>query len=89
MNIPAFDDFLDELNRRTMADSWCLACAEDVQKRAAAYNTILQTLPPEQQEELEMYVSACEEAEHSAVFVAYKIGREHQMMGKPFMLSDK
>lgn len=83
MNIPAFDDFLDELNRRTMTDPWCMDCAEEVRKRAAAYNTILQALTPEQQEELALYISACEEAEHSGVFVAYRLGREHQMLGKP------
>ena len=89
MDLQAFDDFWDELNLRAKTDPQYQECAEEVIKRTAAYTAIFQTLTPKQQEELDLYIAACEEAEHSAAFVAYRIGREHQMLGKPNPLPDK
>lgn len=89
MDFQTMDVFMDELNQRTMADPWYRECADEMQQRTAAYQAIYQTLTPQQQEDLELYIAACEEAEHAAVFVAYRLGREHQMLGIPNPVPDK
>ena len=78
MGLQAMDRFTDELHSRLQNDPWYQDCAKDVQQRTAAYEAICSTLTPQQQEDLDLYIAACEELEHTAVFVAYQIGREHQ-----------
>ena len=85
MNLQAMDNFLEELNSRIRNDPWHQECVNEVQKRSAAYEALRSTLNPQQQEDLDLYIAACEELEHSAVFLAYQIGREHQMTGKPVL----
>lgn len=42
----------------------------------AAYQKILSTLPPEQQEQLEHYISLCEELQHRLTQLACEIPRQ-------------
>ena len=72
MDLQEMDRFNDELNSRLPNDPWYQDCAKEVQQRTAAYEMICSTLTPQQQEDLDLYIAACEELEHTAVFVAYR-----------------
>ena len=85
MDLQIMDNFLEELNSRIQNDPWHQECINEVQKRTAAYEALRNTLNPQQQEDLDLYIAACEELEHSAVFAAYQIGREHRMAETPIL----
>ena len=85
MDLQVMDNFLEELNSRLQNDPWHRECMKEIEKRTAAYEALRSTLNPQQQEDLDLYIAACEELEHSAVFAAYQIGREHQRTGKPIV----
>lgn len=46
----------------------CIAAEED-------YRVILESLPPEQQEQLETYISLCEELQHRLTILACEVPR--------------
>ena len=74
----ALEEFIDELNRRSLENPWCLECATDVSSRFSAYEDAVKDLSPDQKDAIECYIGACEELEFSLVYVAYQLGREHE-----------
>ena len=76
----ALEEFIDELNRRSLTDPWCRECAADVSSRFSAYEDAEKELSPDQKEAIECYIAACEELEFSLVYVAYQMGREQERM---------
>ena len=78
--------FINELNRRSLENSWCLERAGDVADTVEAYTQAVKDLTPEQQEAVERYIASCEELEFSLVYIAYALGREHEKQGIPSWL---
>lgn len=70
-------DFWMEVGRMSRDDEWHRTCLEMVQQREAAYFAIRDSLPPQQQEELEDYLAACQELDASLALLAYQLGRQH------------
>ena len=66
--------FLDELGK---TDDWCRECKKLMERHEDWFGTFRDTLPEEQQEQLDLYIAACEEFCRSHIFVAYRLGREH------------
>ena len=50
-------------------------CLQDVQDTEPAFLAIRESLTPEQQEQLDAYLSACEEQEHCLTLLAYQLHR--------------
>ena len=57
-------------------DIWCKECLKDVQRREEAFLAIRSKLSPEEQEQLDLYIGACEAFCDSRIFVAYQLGVE-------------
>ena len=68
-----------ELNKlialRANADEWYQQCLAEVKNRETAFLNIREMLAENQREQLDAYVSACEELEHSKIYIAYEIGK--------------
>lgn len=69
-------DWMDEMYRRAKTDDWHQTLQGDVDAAEPAFLTIRNSLPQAQQEQLDTYVAACEELEHSLALIAYELGRE-------------
>jgi len=52
------------------------------QNLTEGYQKILEKLSPEEQEELERYISCCEEMEYRLAQLAYETGKERLLRGK-------
>ena len=81
--LKALDNFIWELQDRSIQDAWCLEMAAEVANRVEGYDNAVKDLTPEQREAIEDYIAACEELEYSHVYIAYALGREHQRLGIP------
>ena len=81
--VQEMDAFIYELNHRAKHNSHTQERAADITSRTPNYQKILDQLTAEQQDDLELYIAACEEYEHSLIFVAYMMGRDHQRKGIP------
>ena len=55
-------------------------CLQDVQDTEPAFLAIRESLTPEQQEQLDAYLSACEELEHCLTLLAYQLHRNAEEM---------
>ena len=67
---------LEEVLLRSKEDPWCRECLEQVQKHEAAFLAIHSRLTEAEQEEVDLYIGACEAWCDSHIFVAYQLGRE-------------
>lgn len=66
-------DWIEELMALAASDPWYQECLADVNAREPAFLTIRDTLTVTQQEQLDGYIAACEELEHSLVLLAHRI----------------
>lgn len=69
------DLFLKMLFRRAEEDAWHQQMRQLVEEYEPAYLKIRESLPPQQQEDLDNYISACENQERSLAFIAYTLPR--------------
>lgn len=67
---------LEEVLRRSKDDPWCRECLEQIEAYENAFHTIRSRLTEEEQEQLDLYIGACEAWCESHMFVAYHLGRE-------------
>lgn len=70
-------EWMDELSRLAQKDEWHLRCLSDVQSLEASYLRILDSLPEEQRQILDAYVTACEALDNEEARIAYRLGIEH------------
>ena len=75
------DRFAKELRRCAAADRWYLERKEDVLRYTEGFRRIRESLSPEEQEILDLYISSCEELEYACAYIAYRLGREHERRG--------
>lgn len=71
-------EILQEVMRRAKNDPWCMECLQDVQRHEGNYLTIRGKLSPEEQEQLDLYIGACEAFCDAHIFVAHQLGREQR-----------
>ena len=67
---------LEEVLHRSKEDSWCQESLEQIQQYEDAFHAIRSKLTEEEQEQLDLYIGACEAWCESHMFVAYHLGRE-------------
>ena len=70
-------EILQEVLRRSKEDPWCRECLMQIQKHEEAFLAIRSRLSKEEQEQLDLYIGACEAWCESHMFVAYCLGKEH------------
>ena len=68
---------IEEVLRRSKDDPWCRECLEDIQKHEEDFVAIRDKLSEAEQEQLDLYIGACEAWCESHMFVAYELGQEH------------
>ena len=66
-----------EVLHRSKNNTWCQECLENVQRYEEAYHCILNKLTEEEQEQLDLYIGACEALCESHMFIAFELGQEH------------
>ena len=66
----------EEVLHRSKDDPWCRECLADIQKQESAFLTIGGRLTEEEQEQLDLYIGACEAWCESHMFVAFELGQE-------------
>ena len=69
-------EILQEVMMRSRENPWCLECLRQVQKHEEAFLSIRGRLTEEEQEELDLYIGACEAFCDSHIFLAFELGRE-------------
>ena len=69
---------LEEVLFRSKEDPWCRECLQRVQKHEEAFLAIRGKLSEAEQEQLDLYIGACETWCESHIFVAYQLGRERE-----------
>lgn len=69
---------IEEVLRRSKDDPWCRECLADIQKHEEAFLAIRDRLTEAEQEQLDLYIGACEAWCESHMFVAFELGRESQ-----------
>ena len=67
---------LEEVLLRSKEDPWCRECLQRIQKYEEAFLAIRDKLSESEQEQLDLYIGACEAWCESHIFVAYQLGRE-------------
>ena len=67
---------LEEVMRRSKDDPWCRECGQYIQQYEEAFHAIRSKLTEEEQEQLDLYIGACEARCDSHIFVAFQLGRE-------------
>ena len=72
---------LEEVLHRSKEDPWCRECLEQIQQYGDAFHAIRSKLTAEEQEQLDLYIGACEAWCESHMFVAYHLGRERIFRG--------
>ncbi len=73
-------ELLQEVLHRSKNDPWCRECLECVQKYEQAFLTIRNTLTEKEQEQLDLYIGACEAWCESHMFVAFELGRQTPLL---------
>ena len=68
---------LEDVFRRSKDDLWCRECLAEIEEYTDAFHAIRSRLTEEEQEQLDLYIGACEAWCESHMFVAYHLGREH------------
>ena len=67
---------LEEVLRRSREDPWCRECLQQVQEYEDAFRAIRDRLSQREQEQLDLYIGACEAWCESHMFVAFELGQE-------------
>jgi len=67
-------DWIEEMYRRARKDDWHQFCLQRVYETEGAFRTIRDALDPQQQEELDEYIHACEELERSLIYIVRQMG---------------
>ena len=68
---------LREVLHHAKEDPWCRECMNHIQKYEDAFHSIRNQLTEEEQEQLDLYIGACEAWCESHIFVAYELGRKN------------
>lgn len=71
------NDWRMEMLALARIDPWHAACAEALRRAEPLFLAIQASLPEDQQEALDQYISACEELQYSLIFSAYEVGKRH------------
>ena len=69
-------DWTQELALRASQDEHYQNCLQEVQELEELFLRLRDMLTTPQRELLDRYISACEELDHTAVRLAYQLGRE-------------
>ena len=69
-------DWMNDLMALARCTPWYQECLENVKAAEPGFLAIRQTLSPAQQEQLDAYLSACEELDHCLTLLAYQVHRE-------------
>ena len=69
-------DILRIVMERGKTDPWCQACRQDLDRREEGFLALRQQLTNKQQEQLDLYIAACEAYCDAHIFVAWELGRE-------------
>ena len=67
---------LEEVMRRSRDDPWCRECLAAIEEYEEAFHAIRDRLSAEEQEQLDLYIGACEAWCESHIFVAFELGRD-------------
>ena len=67
---------LEEVLRRSREDPWCRECLQQVQEYEDTFRAIRDRLSEQEQEQLDLYIGACEAWCESHMFVAFELGQE-------------
>ena len=65
---------MEKIALASRGDAWYQQCLADLQAKEPAFLAIRETLTEGQQEQLDAYIAACEELEHSKIYIAYELG---------------
>ena len=71
-----YQNIFEEVMRRSKDDPWCRECLQQIQKHEAAFLAIRGRLTEEEQEQLDLYIGACEAWCESHMFLAFALGWE-------------
>ena len=69
---------LEEVLVRSKEDPWCRECLHQIQKYEEAFLAIRGKLSEAEQEELDLYIGACEAWCDSHIFVAFSLGKDQR-----------
>ena len=67
---------LQEVLLRSKEDPWCRECLQRIQKYEETFLAIRDKLSEAEQEQLDLYIGACEAWCESHIFVAFELGQE-------------
>ena len=68
-------ELIRQITRLAESDPWHRRCLEELRRTEPDFLAIRQTLTEAQQEKLDAYISACEELEHSKIYIAFNLGK--------------
>lgn len=71
---------LQEVMRRSRYNAWCAECLSYIQRHEDSFLAIRSKLTEEEQEQLDLYIGACEAWCHAHIFIAYQLGRENPFL---------
>jgi len=71
-------DWFSRIIEKTKTDFRYQECYQALQKTEEEFLQIRDALPPEQREQLNNYISACEEMDYIMLRLAYLVGKEDQ-----------
>lgn len=72
------EELWNVLERQKKKDGFYQQLLEMVRSREPAYQAALAMLPPQQRQQVEDYVAACEALDDPLVYMAYCLGRSGQ-----------
>ena len=71
-------EIIQEVFLRAKEDLWCRECLEQVRKYEEPFLAIRSKLTEEEQEQLDLYIGACEAWCDSHIFVAFSLGKDQR-----------
>ena len=71
-------DWIDKMYALAAKDPWRRACCAQVEARTESFRRLRARLTETERMELDLYIAACEEQEHSLIYLAYQAGQEDQ-----------
>ena len=71
-------EIIQEVFLRAKEDLWCRECLEQVRKYEETFLAIRSKLTEEEQEQLDLYIGACEAWCDSHIFVAFSLGKDQR-----------
>ena len=69
---------LEEVMVRSKEDPWCRECLQRIQKYEEDFLAIRGKLSEAEQEQLDLYIGACEAWCDSHIFVAFSLGKDQR-----------